>query len=267
MDDIGRRPAAVVKKACWGLLAIVLLAASARVTAKPFIMTCQFENYTPIYQELTELYQLAFESLDYQLTFKPLTNQRAISDVARGHADANCLRTETLVEEGPHSNIFLVPVPLAQFDFEVWFNGEGGPTKHLQAVVARGGLVGYERGAWIVHLQLHAQVPHDQIVAVTGTRNGLEMLAADRIQAFVHNANKVQEVLGAMPVPHALTRGEVLVSALMYPVLNERHSALQKPLANALLAQLAQHCTLAPAVHWPILCAFYRKQLLAVSAP
>lgn len=259
MDDNGRGPTAVAKTMRWAL-GILLMLVSAWASAKPFVMTCQFENYTPIYQELTELYRLAFESLDYQLTIKPLTNQRAISDVARGHADANCLRTEILVQSGPHANLILVPVPLLQFDFEVWFSGESEATKRLQTVIAQGGLVGYERGAWIVHLKLSAQVPDDQIVAVTGTRNGIEMLAADRIQAFVHNASKVGEVLSAMPVPHALTRGEVLVSAHMYPVLNERHRALKAPLANALQAQLARRCAATGAANWPHLCAFYYSQ-------
>lgn len=231
-----------------------------------FVMTCQFEQQTPIYRELSALYREVFSELGLQLVLVPTTNRRAITDVARGFADGNCLRTAELINRGPYANLLQVPVVIAEFEFDAFIKVRDGKLPSLAEVIAEGGLVGFERGAWIVDEKLHKMIAHQQIVAITGTENAMAMLAADRVQAFVHNRDKVLHALAHMDgdVP-AIESAGTLVAAKMILVVHQRHLRLLAPLQRQLQETLLQRCQRTD--QWPILCNFYRRQMPPVQAP
>lgn len=240
-----------------GVGACVCLLAVATVKASPaFIMTCQFDQQTPFYRELSALYHEVFSTLGMELQLVPETNRRAIANVARGIADANCIRTAELINEGPYANLLQVSVPIARFEFDVFVKQRQGELPSLKEIVAAGGVVGFERGAWIVDEQLHDSVPHPQILAITGTDNAMSMLAADRLQAFVHNRSKVLHALANIEgeVPAIGSTGTFL-AARVFMVIHQRHQHLKAPLERQLRATLLQRCQSTD--QWPMLCGFF----------
>jgi hypothetical protein len=251
-------------------LTVFLLVAGglASATAPAFVMSCQYDKQTPLYRELEALYHAAFQRLGRQVDMVSLTNQRAITDVARGRADGTCLRAKSLVLSGPHANLVLVPEPLQNFTFDIWVLAEGSQYATLPEVVAGGGLVGYERGAWIVGYHLQQAVPKTKLVAVTGTKNGLSMLRAGRIQAFVHTRLKIDEALALSPsaTTRVVRRAGTLASSLMYPVFNVRHEAWVAEFAAVLKQVLRAECAPTGERRWRHLCAFYQQPSASLPA-
>ncbi|BFM10076.1 hypothetical protein R50072_02290 [Simiduia litorea] len=226
-------------------------------------MTCQFDPEAPLYVELEQLFSASFGQLGIPFRMQPMPVQRSITDVDRGHADGNCLRIKELVERGPYPNIALVNTPLISITFDVWVLSEGKGYPSFSDIVSRGGLVGFERGVWIVERKLSALVPDNQLVVVADVKSGVEMLAARRIDAFIHADMKIAGAIEAAERRRSVTvrRAGTLMGAEMFVVVNKKHHALVPKLASTINANLDQVCGQDSADMSPILCEYYRSKL------
>jgi len=225
-------------------------------------MTCQFEPDAPLYIELEQLFSASFRQLGIPFRMQPMPVQRSITDVDRGRADGNCLRITELVERGPFPNIVLVNTPLISVTFDVWVLSEGADYPSFSDIVSGGGLVGFERGVWIVERKLSALVPEQQLVVVADVKSGVEMLAARRIDAFIHADMKIASAIDTVEQRRSVTvrRAGTLMGAEMFAVVNNKHQALAPKLAATFSANLVQFCGQNSADRFPLLCEFYRTK-------
>ncbi|MDN3638215.1 hypothetical protein QWY82_05245 [Simiduia curdlanivorans] len=225
-------------------------------------MTCQFEPDTPLYIELEQLFSASFRQLGIPFRMQPMPVQRSITDVDRGRADGNCLRIKELVERGPYPNIALVNTPLIAITFDVWVLSDGKGYPSFSDIVSGGGLIGFERGVWIVERKLSALVPEQQLVVVADVKSGVEMLAARRIDAFIHADMKIADAIEAAERRRSVTvrRAGTLMGAEMFAVVNQKHHLLAPKLAAAISASLDQVCGQDSTGQFPLLCEFYRTK-------
>lgn len=220
------------------MLFIVFLSMAASPNAAEKIrFLCGLNPSSNVYSAYSELYKQAFFRLgyDFEMLQRPL--KRAIVDLARGAADGDCGRVDTLNELLQHDTFIRVNTQVARINTGIWTYNPS-----IQSIVesdlASGAYrVGVMRGSHLLREKLISlSIEFEELDSPV---MGLKMLYAGRIDLLIAPNIGMDATLELESDIQSPKHVGNLLTLDIYPYLNERHKHLADPLAAALKLILA----------------------------
>lgn len=214
--------------------ALLLLSLNAGAEQRPTVVfSCWVPPELPMYQQLNQLYDRAFDALGYDFEMRPRPSQRSLMEASTGQTDGECVRSPDLQSEIPDTPLLRIDSVLGQSSFMAWSLDPEADLQGPEALASKPYRIGYVRGnagvtALIERLELSRTVP------LTNTRLGLKMLSAGRLDLFVHTAASTEQALARIDLPQPVHAAGEIVQVDGYGYLHPDHKHLLEPLSREL---------------------------------
>lgn len=221
------------------LALLLLLTLSAGAEQRPTVVfSCWVPPELPLYQQLKQLYDRAFDALGYDFEMRPRPSQRSLMEASTGQTDGECARSPDLQSEMPNTPLLRIDRLLGQTSFVAWSRDPDTSLQGPEALTGEPYRIGYVRGnAGVTALIERLELP--RTVALTNTKLGLKMLSAGRLDLFVHTAASTEQALARLDLPHPVHAAGEIVQVDGYGYLHPDHKHLLEPLSEELDRLLA----------------------------